>query len=65
MPTVGEGRDPVPSGGGQELTGDRCSSAVMQTLHWSAVVKTELSQTAKLLIYQSVFVPPLICGYKL
>ncbi|TWW62706.1 hypothetical protein D4764_04G0013530 [Takifugu flavidus] len=35
------------------------ASAVMRTLHWSVVVKIELSQKAKLSIYRSIFVPTL------
>ncbi|TWW63631.1 hypothetical protein D4764_03G0006390 [Takifugu flavidus] len=35
------------------------ASAVMRTLHWSVVVKRELSQKVKLSIYQSTFIPTL------
>lgn len=35
------------------------------TLHQSAVVKMELSQKVKLLIYQWLWVPPLTCGHEL
>ncbi|TWW66958.1 hypothetical protein D4764_20G0009900, partial [Takifugu flavidus] len=41
------------------------ASAVMRTLHWSIVVKRELSHKAKLLIYQSIFVPTLTYGHEL
>ncbi|KAK0152442.1 putative uncharacterized transposon-derived protein F52C9.6 [Merluccius polli] len=41
------------------------ASAVMRTLHGSVAVKRELSQKAKLSIYQSIFVPALTCGHEL
>jgi len=41
------------------------ASAVMQTLHRPVVVKKELSQKAKLLIYRSIYVPTLTYGHKL
>ena len=41
------------------------ASAVMQTLHGSVVGKRELSGKAKLLIYQSIFVPALTYGHEL
>ncbi|TWW54789.1 hypothetical protein D4764_0289820 [Takifugu flavidus] len=41
------------------------ASAVMRTLHWSIVVKRELSQKAKLSIYRSIFVPILTYGHEL
>ena len=47
---------------------DRCidaSSAVVQTLQWSAMAQRQLSQKARLSIYHSLFIPILICGYKL
>ena len=40
-------------------------SAVTQTLHGSVVVKRELSRKAKLLIYQSIFIPTLTYGHEL
>lgn len=40
-------------------------SAVMQTLYQTIVVKSELSQKAKLSIYQSFYVPTLTYGHKL
>ena len=39
------------------------TSAVMQALYQSAVVKRALSQKARLSVYWSVFVPTLTCGY--
>ena len=41
------------------------ASAVMRTLHGSVVVKRELSRKAKLLIYQSIFIPALTYGHEL
>ncbi|TWW73493.1 hypothetical protein D4764_15G0008870 [Takifugu flavidus] len=41
------------------------ASAVMRTLHWSVVVKRELSQKAKLSIYRSIFIPTLTYGHEL
>ncbi|KAK0137435.1 putative uncharacterized transposon-derived protein F52C9.6 [Merluccius polli] len=41
------------------------ASAVMRTLHRSVVMKRELSRKAKLLIYQSIFVPALTYGHEL
>ncbi|KAK0147518.1 hypothetical protein N1851_012990 [Merluccius polli] len=40
-------------------------SAVMQALYWTAVVKRELSQKAKLLIYQAIYIPTLTYGHQL
>lgn len=34
------------------------ASAVMRVLYQTVVVKRELSQKAKLMIYQSIYVPP-------
>jgi len=41
------------------------ASAVMWALHWSVVVKKELSQKAKLSIYWSIYVPTLTYGHEL
>ena len=41
------------------------ASAVMRTLHWSIVVKRELSWKAKFSIYRSIFVPTLTYGHML
>ena len=41
------------------------ASAVMWALYQTVVVKKELSQKAKLSIYQSVYVPTLTYGHKL
>ena len=41
------------------------ASAVMWALYWTVVVKKELSQKAKLSIYQSVYVPTLTYGHEL
>uniref|UniRef100_A0A8C6NIQ5 Reverse transcriptase domain-containing protein n=1 Tax=Nothobranchius furzeri TaxID=105023 RepID=A0A8C6NIQ5_NOTFU len=41
------------------------ASAVMRALYRSVVVKRELSQKAKLLIYRSIFVPTLTYGHEL
>ncbi|TWW79207.1 hypothetical protein D4764_10G0002370 [Takifugu flavidus] len=41
------------------------ASAVMRALHWSVVVKRELSRKAKLSIYRSIFVPTLPYGHEL
>ena len=41
------------------------ASAVMRTLYRTVVVKKELSQKAKLSIYQLVYVPTLTYGHKL
>ena len=41
------------------------ASAVMRALHWIVVVKKEMSQKAKLSIYQSIYVPILTYGNKL
>ena len=41
------------------------ASAVMRALHRSVVVKKELSRKAKLLIYQSIYVPTLTYGHEL
>ncbi|KAK3550678.1 hypothetical protein QTP70_002404 [Hemibagrus guttatus] len=40
-------------------------AAVMQSMYWSVVVKKELSQKAKLSIYQSIYVPTLTYGHEL
>lgn len=50
------------SDGKMEREMDRWFCAV---LHWSCVVKRELSQKVKLLIYQSIYVPTLTYGHKL
>ncbi|MDF4981257.1 hypothetical protein P3565_23090, partial [Vibrio parahaemolyticus] len=42
----------------------RIGAASAVTLNRSVVVKTELSQKAKLLIYQSIYVPTLTYGHK-
>ncbi|TWW59340.1 hypothetical protein D4764_06G0008700 [Takifugu flavidus] len=41
------------------------ASAVMRTLHWSVVVKRELSRKAKLSVYWLIFVPTLTYGHEL
>ena len=41
------------------------ASAVMQALHQPVVGKKELSQKAKLPIYQSIYVPILTYGHEL
>ncbi|KAK3568142.1 hypothetical protein QTP86_031382, partial [Hemibagrus guttatus] len=41
------------------------AAALMCSMYWSVVVKKELSQKAKLLIYQSIYVPTLTYGYEL
>lgn len=41
------------------------SSAVMSTLYISVLVKGELNQKAKLLIYRLIFVPTLTYGHEL
>ncbi|TWW57306.1 hypothetical protein D4764_07G0000250 [Takifugu flavidus] len=41
------------------------ASTVMRTLHWSVVVKRELSRKAKVSIYRSIFVPTLTYGHEL
>jgi len=41
------------------------ASAVMRALYRTLVMKKELSQKAKLSIYQSIYVPTLTGGYKL
>ncbi|KAK3506093.1 hypothetical protein QTP70_018234, partial [Hemibagrus guttatus] len=40
-------------------------AAVMRFMYWSVVVKKELSQKAKLSIYQSIYVPTLTYGHEL
>ncbi|KAK3552109.1 hypothetical protein QTP86_000648 [Hemibagrus guttatus] len=40
-------------------------AAVMRYMYWSVVVKKELSRKAKLLIYQSIYVPTLTYGHEL
>ncbi len=40
------------------------ASTVMWVLYWTVVVKRELSQKAKLLIYQSIYVPTLTYGHE-
>lgn len=42
-----------------------CKSAMWPLLHWIAVVKKELSWNPKILIYQSIFVPPFKYGHEL
>ncbi len=52
----------------QEREMDRrlsAASEVMQALRWTVVVKKELSQKAKLSIYQSIYVPTLAYGHEL
>jgi len=39
------------------------ASAVMQVLYRSLVVKRELSQKAKLLIYWSIYIPPMFTSF--
>ncbi|KAK3543057.1 hypothetical protein QTP70_010553 [Hemibagrus guttatus] len=41
------------------------AAAVMRSMYWSVVVKKELSQKAKLSIYQSIYVPTLTYGHEL
>ncbi|KAK3558055.1 hypothetical protein QTP86_006473 [Hemibagrus guttatus] len=41
------------------------AAAVMRSMYWSVVVKKELSRKAKLLIYQSIYVPTLTYGHEL
>ncbi|MEJ4846145.1 hypothetical protein SKA08_15585, partial [Enterococcus faecium] len=41
------------------------AAAVMRTLHWSVVLKIELSVKAKLSIYRSIYVPTLTYGHEL
>ncbi|KAK3538698.1 hypothetical protein QTP86_013041 [Hemibagrus guttatus] len=41
------------------------AAAVMRSMYWSVVVKMELSQKAKLSIYQSIYVPILTYGHEL
>lgn len=41
------------------------ASAVLGVLHWTIMVKRELSQKAKLSIYQSIYIPTLTCDHKL
>ncbi|KAK3534617.1 hypothetical protein QTP86_016770, partial [Hemibagrus guttatus] len=41
------------------------AAAVMWSMYWSVVVKKELSRKAKLLIYQSIYVPTLTYGHEL
>lgn len=38
------------------------ASVIMWGLYWTVVVKTELGQNAKLLIYQYIYIPILTCG---
>ena len=40
------------------------ASAVMRALHYSVVMKRELSKKAKLSIFKAVFVPILTCGHE-
>ena len=40
------------------------ASEVMQALHYSVVMKRELSKNAKLLIFKAVFVPIFTCGHE-
>lgn len=71
LPQVGEFkylRVLFTSEGWMEHENDRriCAvSAVMHSLHWTVVVKKELSGQAKLLIYQSIYNPPLTCHHDL
>ena len=46
---------------------DRCDvcSDVDRCLHWSVIVKQEISRMAKLLNYRSIFVPTLTYGHDL
>lgn len=56
------------SEGEMEQEADRrigAASAVMQSFYWSAVVKNELTQSARLLIYQSSYTPTLTYSHKL
>ncbi|KAK3532449.1 hypothetical protein QTP86_018088, partial [Hemibagrus guttatus] len=41
------------------------AAAVMRSMYWSVVMKKELSQKAKLSIYQSIYVPTLTYGHEL
>ncbi|KAK3567864.1 hypothetical protein QTP86_027337 [Hemibagrus guttatus] len=41
------------------------AAAVMRSMYWSVVVKKDLSQKAKLSIYQSIYVPTLTYGHEL
>ena len=41
------------------------ASAAVQTLYWSVVAKRDLSQKAKLSVYQSMFVPTLTYAHEL
>ena len=55
------------SEGGMEREIDRrigAAAAVMRTLHWSVVVKKELSRKAKLSIYRSIYIPILTYGHE-
>ena len=40
------------------------ASAVMRALHYSVVIKRELSKNAKLSIFKTVFVPILLYGHE-
>jgi len=40
------------------------ANAVLRELYCSVVAKQELSQTAKLSVFRSVFVPILTCGHE-
>ena len=40
------------------------ASAVMQALHYSVVMKRELSKKGKLSVFKTVFVPNLTCGHE-
>ena len=56
------------SEGKMELEVDRwigAASALMQALYWTVVVKRELSQKAKLSIYQSFYIPTFTYGHNL
>ena len=52
------------SDGRQDDTRIGKANAVMQALHYSVVMKRELSKTAKLSIFKAVFVPILIYGHE-
>ena len=43
----------------------RTAAAALRSLYWSVVVKTGLSQKAKLSIYWSIYVPNLTYGHEL
>jgi len=39
-------------------------NAVLREIYWSVLMKRELSKTAKLSVFKSVFVPILTCGHE-